>query len=85
MIEENITRFDIAVNDRRIAGVKILNSFSNIKDNREARVPEHEVRALTAEESVVEVTVVHEFVNEEVTTAFGIGGEADGGNEEVGA
>lgn len=85
MIEENITRFDIAVNDRWIARVKVLNSFSNIKDNREARIPEHKIRRLTAEESFVEVTVVHEFVNEEKTAAFRIGGEADGGNDEFGA
>jgi len=43
------------------------------------------VRGFGAQEGVVEVAVVHEVVDEEETPTFGVGGEADGGDERGGA
>ena len=43
------------------------------------------MRGFVTEKRVVEVTVMHEVINEEKTASFWVGGESDGGDHKLGA
>ena len=61
-------------------GVEVVDSFCDVEDYGEAVFPEREVRGFASQESVVEVAVVHEVIDEEETASFWVGGESDGGD-----
>lgn len=85
VVEENVGGFDVAVDDGGVEGVEVVDGTCDVEDDVEAVLPGGEVGGSVAEEGVVEVAVGHELVDEEEAAAFGVGGEADGGDHQGGA
>lgn len=58
-----------------------MNSFGYVENNREAGVPVCEFGALAVQKRVLEVTVLHELVDQEEAASFGVRGEMRGGDD----
>jgi len=61
--------------------VEKVNSFGYVENNREAGVPVCEFGALAVQKRVLEVTVLHELVDQEEAASFGVRGEMRGGDD----
>ena len=58
-----------------------VNSFGYVENNREAGVPVRELGALAVQKRFLEVTVLHELVDQEEAASFGVRGEVRGGDD----
>lgn len=65
------------MNDRWVAGVKVLNSSGYVDNDTEALLPIHELRALSPEQRVLKIPIGHQFVDQKESPASPVGGEAN--------